>query len=125
MSDFIGATGYVAQHLPPGAETDTVLRLLRQGIKFDRRDGRRPGELHRYIVGIVAQIPQKPTFEKLLVSMELEAVRRDRGEHSPIERVSRSFEIIKFHDKKGVHEIPFATLRNCLTFAKKKIHGCR
>lgn len=121
---FVGATGFAAQYLPPGAETDDVMRLLRQGVAFDRREGKRPGFLHRYIVGIVAQIPQKPTFERLLTALELEAVRRDRGEKSPIERVSRSFEIIKFyHPKKGELEIPFTTLRGYLTAAKKENSG--
>lgn len=121
---FIGVTGYAAQHLPPGTETESVLRLLRQGVKFDRREGKRPGFLHRYIVGIVAQIPQKPTFEKLLVALELEADRRDQGGDSPVERVSRSFEFARFHDPRhGEKEITFGTLRDYLTAAKKENSG--
>lgn len=115
------ATGYAAQHLPSGDETETVMRLLRLGVKFDRREGKRPGYLHKYITNLVAQIPQKPTFEKLLVALELEAVRRDQDEDSPVSRVSRSFEIMKFHHpKKGELEIPFGTLRNYFTAVKKE-----
>lgn len=120
----IGVTGYVAAHLPPGAETETVLRIIRLGVKFDRREGRQPGFLHKYIAGIVAQIPQKPTFEKLLTALELEAVRRDRGEKSPVEHVSRSFEFVRYHDPRhGEKEITFGTLRGYLTAAKKENSG--
>lgn len=119
----VGATGFAAQHLPPGEQTETVLRIIRLGVKFDHRMGKQPGYLHRYITNLVGQIP-KPTFSKLLTALELEAINRDQGEKSPVERVSRSFEFVRFHDPRhGEKEITFGTLRDYLTAAKKENSG--
>lgn len=121
MADHCFATGFAAQHLPPGEQTETVLRLLRQGVAFDRRGGRQPGFLHRYIANLVAQIPPKVTFEKLLAALELEAINRDQGEDSPVERVSRSFEFVRYHDPRhGEKEITFRSLRNYFSSVKKE-----
>lgn len=122
MADYCGVTGYAAQHLPPGAETESVLRIIRLGVKFDKREGRQPGYLHKYITNLVGQIPQKPTFEKLLTALELEAINRDQGEKSPVERVSRSFEFVRYHDPRhGEQDVSFRMLREYLTIAKKEI----
>lgn len=124
MTDYCGVTGYCAAHLPAGAETDGVMRLLRLGAKFDRRMGKQPGYLHHYLVGMVGGMDGRPSFEKLLDELTLAAQRRDcsDGRHEPIERVSRSMEVLIYHDPiYGEKEIDFCTLRNRLTAAKKAL----
>jgi hypothetical protein len=59
-----------------------------------------------------------------LYELELEAARRElAGEKaSPIEKVDRIWEVLTYHDpKKGRMQMPFGTLRNQLTQAKKQI----
>ena len=118
------ATGYAAEHLPAGAHTDQILGLIRLGVAFKKHHiGRRRGYLHHYIDGIVARMKTPVTFDRLLAELEMEAVRRsaDDGERIPIERVSRSFEIVKLHDPKhGEQQITFGRLKNILTESKRE-----
>lgn len=118
---FVGATGFAAQYLPPGAETETVMRTLRLGVKFDRQQGCKRGNFFNHVVLLVGQIAQtqKPTFERLLEKMELEVLRHD--ENSPVVRVSRSYRHVTYRDPgKGDQEISLRALRNVLTAAKKQ-----
>lgn len=115
------ATGTVAACLQPGAELDEILTLIRLGVAFRAQHaGRKPGFLHNYIVGLVARMP-KPTFDNLLAELDLAAARRDAGDdREPIERVSRSWQIMTYHDpKKGEARVTFGTLRNYMTIGKK------
>jgi len=115
------ATGAVDYYFPPGDKRDHVMGLVRLGQAFGRQHcGRKPGFLHHYICGIVAGM-EKPTFANLLAELDLAAARRDAGDdHEPIERVSRSFELLTFHDPRaGRCQIALGTLRDYLTAAKK------
>ena len=118
------ATGYAAENLPPGEQTNQIITLIRLGAVFrSHHVGRRRGFLHRYIDGIVARMVPPVTFDRLLAELEMEAVRRsaDDGERIPIERVSRSFEIVKLHDPKhGEQQITFGRLKNILTESKRE-----
>lgn len=105
-----------------------LLRLARLGQRFEKNHcGRRPGFLRRYITQIVREVTEAkrpPTFAELLFELELAAARRDiRGEGaSPVERVDRIFELLTIHlPRKGRIQVPFGTLRNLLTAAKKDI----
>lgn len=117
------ATGTLVRLVPPGADRDELLVLVRLGVKFQRHHiGRRPGYLHRYIVGIVANMPPPATFAGLLVQLDLAAARRAAGDgrNEPIERVSRTWEQLTYHDKqRGRQQVAFGTLRNYFTEAKK------
>ena len=116
------ATGSVDYYFPPGDKRDHVMGLVRLGQVFERQHcGRKPGYLHHYICGIVAAM-EKPTFANLLAELDLAAARRDAGDgSSPVERVSRSFELLTFHDPRaGRCQITFGTLRDYLTAAKKR-----
>lgn len=109
------------RYIPSGPRRDELLGLVRIGITFkNQQTGRRPGFLHRYIVGIVGRMAQPVTFDGLLAELELEAVRRESDEGVPIERVSRSFLLITYHHpRKGRLQVAFGTLRNIFTQAKK------
>ena len=95
---------------------------MRIGVKFrDQQRGRRPGFLSRYVIRIVATMPPPITFAGLLAELDLAAARRDQGDYQePIERVSRTWEQITFHDpRRGRQQITFGRLRNIFTEAKK------
>lgn len=116
-------TGAAALYIRNGPERDEILGLIRIGIQFKRQHvGRRPGFLHRYIVDLVAQMPKPVTFAALLSELDLAAGRRaaSDGWGEPIERVSRSFEELTYHDpKRGRQKIAFGTVMNYFTKAKK------
>lgn len=122
---FEGATGALVKHVPPGDTRDEIMMLVRLAIPFARQQcGKRHGYLHHYLVGMVGGMDGRPSFEKLLDELTLAAQRRDcsDGRHEPIERVSRSMEVLIYHDPiYGEKEIDFGTLRNRLTAAKKAL----
>ena len=99
------------------------MRLIRLGAAFrNQHVGKRRGFLHRYIDGIVARMVPPVTFDRLLAELEMEAVRRaaDDGERVPVERVSRSFLLVKYHDpKRGEQQVTFGRLKNILTESKR------
>ena len=122
-ADSATATGYAAQHLPPGPQCDEIMVTLRVGLKFQQQQhGRRPGFLHRYIAGIVASTAAPATFDGLLEELELEATRRATdGEAAPIETVNRVWELVTYHrPRRGRLQVAFGTLRNYFTAARKE-----
>ena len=116
------ATGCVARHVPPGDDRDRLLGLVRLGVRFQEQHcGKRPGYLHRYIVGIVANMPPPVTFAGLLAELDLATSHRSAGDGrgEPIERLSRTWEQLTYHDPKhGRQQIGFVALRKYLTKAK-------
>lgn len=129
---FTTATGYAAAYLPPGKQLDDILVAIRLGQKFDKREGKKPGVLSRLVLDCARRAGPPYSFDGLLCEMELLAVQREKeGEaRSPVERVSRTWGLLTFHcPRKGRMQIPFGTLRNHLTHAKKilraEIPACR
>lgn len=123
MAKFDGATGALVRLVPPGPELDELLGLVREGIQFKRQHvGRRPGFLHRYICGVVEGMAPPVTFAALLSELDIAAARRAAcdGRGEPIERVSRTWEQLTYHDpKRGRQKIAFGTVMNYFTKAKK------
>ena len=111
--------------LPPGPELDEMVCLIRIGLRFkSQQAGRRPGALTRYLVNLVRGIGPSCSFEQLLDCLESEAELRNidacAADALCVEKVNRVWEIVIFHDpRKGADEVPFGTLRNRLTAAKK------
>jgi hypothetical protein len=101
-----------------------LLELVKLGLRFKKNQfGGKPRYFSKYLVSIVKDI-QKPTFKNILYQLELESARRGlHGEKaSPVEKVDRIWELVTYHDpKKGRVQMPFGTLRNHLTKAKKKL----
>lgn len=121
--EYIDCTKRLMKALPGDEE---LLMLVQTGIKFcQQRRGKSPGFLHNYITDIVSEMPN-PTFKCLLSELEFEAARRSLydEDESPIEKVDRVWELMTYHHpRKGRTQIPFSTLRNYLTKAKKEIHS--
>jgi len=102
---------------------EEALRLITIGMKFDQR-GKRPGQLAHLVLDCAKRAGRPHSFEQLLHELELEAARRDlHGEQvSPVEKIDRIWELATIHlQKRGRAQIPFGTLRNHLTRAKKNI----
>jgi hypothetical protein len=116
------ATGMAAKYLPPGAECDELLTLIRLGQRFRMNHvGKRPGALSRLICDCARRGGPPFTFEKLLGELELGAARRElHGEAaSLVEKVDRVWGLATVHlPKRGRVQVPFSTLRNHLTQAK-------
>ena len=107
--------------MPGDAE---LLELVKLGLRFKKnQSGGKPRYFSKYLVSIINGI-KKPTFKNILHELELESARRElHGEKaSPVEKVDRIWELVTYHDpKKGRVQMPFGTLRNHLTKAKKKL----
>lgn len=123
--EFNGATGALVRLVKNAPERGELLRLLRIGVQFARRQhaGSSPGYLRRYITEIASRL--KPcTFEGLLEELELAAVQRAQAANNknlpPIESVDRLWGLVKYHHpKRGRLDATFGNLRNILTKAKK------
>lgn len=123
------ATGTAVRHIPPGELRDEILVLLRLGVKFKAQQvGKRPGFLARLVLDCARRAGPPYSFKQLLDELELEAARRElNGEKaSPVEKIDRVWQLITIHAPKRA-QIPFGTIRNHLTHAKKtlqaEIHG--
>lgn len=122
---FGGATGALVSYVPAGADQDELLDLVRMGVYFKANHiGKRPGALSRLILDCTRRAGPPYTFARLLDELSLEAARRElHGERaSPVEKVDRIWELVTIHlPKQGRVQVPFATVRNHLTTAKKII----
>ena len=122
------ATGTVARHMPAGAELDGVLVVIRAGVKFWKQQhaGKGPGQLSRLVLACARRAGAPYSFEQLLWEFDLEAGRRAHaGERaSPVEEVNRAWLLVTLHvHGRGRVQVPFGTLRNRLTVARKILHA--
>jgi hypothetical protein len=115
--------GNLVDNLPEGPERDELLELVRIGLTFRAQQvGRRPGPLARLVQTCAQRAGTPCTFDQLLEELEREAARRTlQGEKaSPVEKVDRIWQQAIIHlPKRGRAHIPFGTLRNHLTKARK------
>lgn len=123
------ATGCAALYVPPGAKCEEILLLIRLGQRFrSQQVGKRPGTLSLLVLDCARRAGPPYSFDGLLCQLELLAVQREQeGERaSPVEKVSRVWQLLTFHHPRtGRMQIPFSTLRNHLTNAKKILRTCR
>lgn len=121
--DACTTTGAAALYVRSGPEKAEIMTLIRLGLRFRAQQvGKRPGFLHLYVCGIIARMAPPITFEALLDELGLAAIRREAGDarREPIERVSRVYELVTFHDPtRGRQQVTFGRLRNIFTAAKK------
>lgn len=122
---FGGVTGALVRYVPKGPEQDELLGLVRMGVYFKANHiGKRPGALSRLILDCTRRAGPPYTFARLLDELSLDAARRElHGERvSPVEKVDRIWELVTIHlPRRGRVQVPFATMRNHLTRAKKII----
>lgn len=120
----MSCTGYAAEYLPPGPELEELLGLVRIGVKFAaQHNGSKPGFMHRYLLRLAGGMGGDLSFERLLLELKLEARKREvlGADKSPVERVDEEFEVLTWHDpRRGRRQMPFGTLRNAWTAARKK-----
>lgn len=119
---FCTATGYAHKHLPQGKRRDEVLGLVRIGLKFKSQQvGKRPGFLAKLVLDCSRRDGPPYSFARLLDELERSAACRElHGEAAgPVEKVDRIFELVTIHTKRGRVQVPFSTVRNHLTTAKK------
>lgn len=121
----MSATGYAAQHLPPGPERDECLGLIRAGVTFTaQQNGRKPGFLHCFLLALAGRLEGDLSFNGLLLELRVEARKRELlgEETSPVEKVDEAFEVLTYHEpRRGRIQMPFGTLRNKWTEVRKKI----
>lgn len=122
------ATGMVAQYLPPGPARDELLGLVRLGLKFRQRHGtgKKPGPIARLVLECARRAGEPHTFDAVLVELSLAARRRAfLGDRSMIVLdVSREDEFVTVDvPGRAPRDIPFATIRNHLTQAKKRLRA--
>lgn len=98
--------------MPPGYERDELLRLVRLGERFaDQHCGRRPGVLRKHVESVVADLPER-TFEALLVALEFDALLGNRYGTTPILRVDRAEECVRYVENGVERECTFKRIRN-------------
>ena len=116
---FFSATGALVRCVPEGPEREELLRLVRIGVEFARRQqlGRPRNALYAHVVAVVGRMPAPVTFDALVAELQLDA----RSGGTPILHVSRSFATVTYEtERKDQIEITFGRLRNVLTDAKKE-----
>lgn len=117
----------VAQYLPPGPARDELLGLVRLGLKFrQQHGGKRPGAIARLVLECARRAGEPYSFDAVLVELSLAARRRTLlGDRSMIVLdVARDDEFVTVDvPGRGPRDIPFATVRNHLTEAKKKLRA--
>lgn len=118
-------TGTIVTHVPEGPDRDAILGLVRLGLQFQQQQtGKKPGYLANFILDCAQRAGPPFSFDQLLFEFNrLAAQRESDGEGaSPVEKVSRSYQLVTLHiPKKGRVQVPFGTLRNHLTEAKKRL----
>jgi hypothetical protein len=100
-----------------------TMAALGRAFAAQHGKGRRVGFRHRLVLELCQRIEGMPTFETLLYQLELAAARRRiHGEAaSPVESVDRIWELVTIHEPAyGRRQMPFGTLRNLLTFARRQ-----
>jgi len=122
--DHEAAVGVLMRYVPAGPERDELIETVRIGIIFkqQRHAGKRPGPLARLVLDCAKRAGPPYAFAQLLDQLELEAARRElHGEKaSPIEKIDRIWLLATVHlPKRGRVQVPFKTLQNHLTAARK------
>jgi hypothetical protein len=108
----LSADALVRAHVPPGYERDMLARLVRIGERFAAQQrGRKPGVLRRYVEAIVDRLCER-TFENLLVELEFAALLGDRYGSTPILRVDRAEEVVRYLERGVERECSFKRIRN-------------
>lgn len=111
----------IRAHLPPGAERDELLRLVRAGDAFvGQWGGRRPGVLRTYIASVVAGL-RECTFEALLIELEFAALVGSRYGSTPILRVDRAEEVVRYVEHGVERECTFKRVRNIASLRKSRV----
>ena len=102
-----------------------LIELSKLAISFKNQQVvKRPETFSRFLTSIVKHMPN-PTFNNVLYQLELAAIKREQeGEQaSCIEKLDRIWQLVTWHHpKRGRLQMPFKTLRNKLTQAKKNKH---
>lgn len=128
MSKFITCTAIAAEHLPPdGPVRDELLGLVRIGLAIKaQHTGRKPGFLHNYLLGLAGGMGGELNFERLLLRLRHEAMKREllSDEAIPVEKVDEGFELLTYHEpRRGRVQMTFGTLRNKWTKVRKIFSG--
>lgn len=100
-----------------------IIELAALGAKFrsQQRTGKKPGALFWLVHSCAKRAGHPYTFERLLVELAYSARCREiLGKHTEVLDVDRSSEVVAVElPRRGIVDVPFATLRNHLTKAKK------
>ncbi|MDZ4202790.1 MAG: hypothetical protein U1C96_11675 [Gallionella sp.] len=123
MAEVHEMVALVTAHVPASPQRDDLISVIRIGIKFKHQHGgKKPGALSRLVLDCARRAGPPHSFEQLIAEMELSAARRELyGEcASPIEKIDRVWQLATIHlPKRGRVQVPFGTVRNHLTSAKK------
>ena len=112
------ASDLIRAALPPGGDRERLLRLVRIAEAFERQHrGRRPGALRRHVETTVARMPVR-TFEMLLRELEFDALRHRLQGETPIVRVDRREEVVRYVEAGVEREAGFARVRNIARLRK-------
>lgn len=110
-------------YIPASPQRDELIDAVRIGLKFKHQHiGKKPGALSRLVLDCARRAGAPYSFEQLIEEMEFSAARRDlHGERaSPIEKIDRLYQLAIIHlPKRGRVHVPFGTVGNHLTAAKK------
>lgn len=111
----------VLRSVPPGAERDVVIGLVKLGATFKcQHVGRRPGALAELVLKLMESAGAPYTFKRLVLEMEYEAVKRSRGFPSQIEEVDKEAMTVAVElPGRGIVERKFSAVRRHYYEAKK------
>lgn len=105
--------GYAAQHLPPGAESDEVVRLLRVISAWEKRQsGRRPGPVHKYLMEVADKMGDNLSFDALVIQLRINVLRGHDADLI-LDDIDAGDETVTWCEPfKDCYTMPFSTLQN-------------
>lgn len=116
---YADCTGRLVQLLPPGDERDEFLGLVRLGIKFNNRLGRRLGVLAQHVRATV-KTTRPESFDNLLIELELHVMRHQLLGEGPIVKVDRQWEVVRYIEAGEEREATFKRVQNIAQIRKSR-----
>lgn len=109
----MSCTGYAARYLPPGAETDEIIGMVRIVTAWrNSQSGRRPGAVHKYLLEVADKLGDRLSFDDLVIELRIRVLRGNDADMI-LDDVDTGNETVTWCEPgKDCHTMPFSTLQN-------------
>ena len=109
----MSCTGYAATHLPPGAEADEIIGMVRIVTAWRKsQSGRRPGAVHNYLLEVADKLGDNLSWDALVIELRIRVLRGNDADMI-LDDVDTGNETVTWCEPgKDCHTMPFSTLQN-------------
>lgn len=114
------ATGYAATYLPPGEESEEIIRMVRIVAAWrENQCGRRPGPVHHYLCEVADGLKDNLSFDALILELRFRLLRGHDADLI-LDDVDTCAQTVTFCEPgKDCYSMPFSTLANKWTKVRK------